>query len=431
MFNPDGPDDFASFRTWRFLDMSELRTVKLGIIGLGARGKTLLESIFGIPGIEVAGCCDVRAERVKEYLEIFDKNNRTRPKAYETPQAMIADPEIEAILAPTSWNSHLKIARQALKAGKYVGIEVGGASSLHELWELVSAAEESSGQCMLMENCCYARNELMVMNMVRKGLFGELIYCECGYEHDLEDLLASDYQNGNERAVHNIHRRGDLYPTHGIGPIAKILNINRGNRFLSLTSHATKGRALSLALKNYLGITDVQCNQADITTTVISCANGENITVTHGITLPRPYSRDCRVQGTKGIWLENGNSIYIEGISPKETKIDFAGNPYLSHDWNKVEDFYEQYDHPIWQKYRDEVIGGHGGMDMLILLAFADAVRRKAPTPIDVYDCASWMAVTCLSEQSVAMGGMPVPFPDFTDGKWVERTVAEQTEWSL
>ena len=411
--------------------MSEERVVKIGIIGLGARAETLLASIFEMPGIAVTAVCDTRPERIAKIESIFDNHKAQRPKAFPDYRQLLDDPEVEALFVPTSWNSHLTIACECMKRGKYVGIEVGGASSLEELWQLVHASESTGVSCMMLENCCYGRNELMVLNMVRKGMFGELIYCECGYEHDLSEMAWAT-EKRLERALHNRHRNGDLYPTHGIGPIAKILRINRGNRFMTISSHATKARGFVSALEAYTGKRpDKTFLEGDVVTSVIHCANGENITLTHGVSLPRPYSRNCRVQGTKGIWLENTKGIYVEGISPKYEKLDVAGNPYTVHEWSPINSFYEKYDHPIWQEFRDAIIGGHGGMDALSMSAFLDAVRRKVPTPIDVYDVAAWMSITCLSEQSIALGGMPVPFPDFTNGKWIDREPEIPSKWSL
>ena len=409
--------------------MSE-RVVNVGIIGLGARAETLLASMFEMQGVAVTAVCDVNSERIDKILSIFDRHQAPRPRTFTNYHELLADPDVEAVFAPTSWNSHLPIACDSLKCGKYVGIEVGGASSIDELWQLVRAAESTGVSCMMLENCCYGRDELMVLNMVRQGLLGELVYCECGYEHDLSEMA----WNGSrlERALHNRARNCDLYPTHGVGPIAKILGINRGNRFLTISSHATKARGFVSAIEAHSGSrTREVYHEGDVVTSIIHCANGENITLTHGVSLPRPYSRNCRVQGTRGIWLENADGIFIDGISRTEERIDVAGNPYSVHLWDKVESFYEKYDHPIWQEYRDNVIGGHNGMDALTLDAFLDAVRRKAPTPIDVYDVASWMSITCLSEQSVALGGMPVPFPDFTDGKWIDRKPSPPSKWSL
>ena len=407
------------------------KVVKLGIIGLGARAETLLATLNELrrADIEVTAICDVRQERIDRILSILASRNAPKPDAYTDYRPLIASDNVDAVLVPTSWNSHLKIAEEAMAHGKYAGIEVGGAASVDELWHLVHAAEATGVSCMMLENCCYGRNELMALNFVRKGMFGELIHCSCGYEHDLAEMARLD-GNRSEREAHNYRRCGDLYPTHGIGPIAKILRINRGNRFVSLTSTASKGRGFMLEAERY-GRGKVFYNQGDIVTTVIKCANGETITMTHGVSLPRPYSRDCRVQGTKGIWLEDAKGVYIEGLSPKFEKLDVAGNPYMTHQWTPVADLYEEYDHPIWKKFREDIIGGHGGMDALTLQAFCEAVRDRSVPPIDVYDCAAWMCLTCLSEQSIACGSMPVAIPDFTNGKWIYEDVVTTGKWSL
>lgn len=406
------------------------KVVKLGIIGLGARAETLLATLNELRSrdIEVTAICDVLPERVEKILNILASRNAPKPETYNNYRELIASPNVDAVLVPTSWNSHLKIAEEAMANGKYAGIEVGGAASVDELWHLVHAAESTGVSCMMLENCCYGRHELMALNFVRKGMFGELIHCSCGYEHDLSEMARLD--NRAEREVHNFRRCGDLYPTHGIGPIAKILRINRGNRFVSLTSTASKGRGFMLEAER-CGRGKVFYNQGDIVTTVIKCANGETVTMTHGVSLPRPYSRDCRVQGTKGIWLEDAKGIYIEGISPKYEKLDVAGNPYTTHEWTPISEMYEKYDHPIWQKFREDIVGGHGGMDALTLQAFCEAVRNRTTPPIDVYDCAAWMCLTCLSEQSIACGSMPVPIPDFTNGKWIYEDVVTTGKWSL
>ena len=228
-----------------------------------------------------------------------------------------------------------------MRAGKYAAIEVGGASSLEELWQLLHASEQTGTPCMMLENCCYGRVELLVLNMVRQGVFGELIHCTGGYEHDLGSDLAAGVANGFERSLHNLRRNGDLYPTHALGPLAKILGINRGNRFLSLTSTASKARGFQLRAREQAAERDF--NAGDVVTTVIKCANGETIMLTHSVSLPRPYSRDGRVQGTKGIWCEDTNGIYIEGVSSSIVEIDPAGNPYATHKWDPVERFYDSY----------------------------------------------------------------------------------------
>ncbi len=414
---------------------SKDKIVKLGIIGLGWRTEVLLVSLFAIDAVEISAICDLSDKAVAKIKSIFLKSGRPIPAAFNNYNDLLQKNDIDAVLIPTSWNSHLPIAAAAMKAGKYTAIEVGGASSTEELWQLVHASEGTGAHCMMLENCCYARNELMILNMARQGLFGELIHCCGGYEHDLRDELIPRMKEGFERTFHNKYRNCDLYPTHQLGPIAKILNINRGNRFLSLVSMASKSRGLGLYVKDHSGResqeSEIAFNKGDVVTTIIKCAGGETITLTHSVSLPRPYSRNGRVQGTRGIWLEDVDGIHIEGISSSTKEFDVSGNPYTVHHWDTVQSFYDKYDHPIWRDYKDNIVGGHGGMDCLALMAFIDAVRHKIAPPIDVYDCAAWMSVTCLSEQSIALGSMPVAVPDFTNGKWIKRESVPINKWSL
>lgn len=409
--------------------------VKLGLIGLGARAETLLVSLFATPEIEVGAVCDVSEKAIARTMPLFAASGRRTPYACSDYRELLARDDIGAVIISTSWISHLPIAAAAMRAGKYAAIEVGGACSTEELWQLVHASEQTGSPCMMLENCCYGRTELMVLNMVRQGLFGEIIHCAGGYEHEMREEMALGVERGFERALHNRHRNGDLYPTHQLGPLAKLLGINRGNRFVSLTSTASKSRALSQCARDHYGAGtpcgDVVFNKGDVVTTVIKCAGGETITLTHSVSLPRPYSRNARVQGTRGIWLEDANGIFIDGISRTVQKLDVAGNPYTMHEWDPVGSYYERYDHPLWRDYKGKTLGGHGGMDWLAIQAFLHAVRNRIATPIDVYDCAAWMSVTCLSEQSIALGSMPVAFPDFTNGKWIRREPAPANKWSL
>jgi len=267
---------------------------------------------------------------------------------------------------------------------------------------------------MLLENCCYGREEMTIFNMVKKGLFGELIHAEGGYRHDLRSEICQGRENRHYRLDNYMHRNGDVYPTHDLGPIAKYFGINRGNRMLSLTSTASKSRGLNVWMREQKGadydLANYPFAMGDVITTVIKCAHGESIVLFHDTSLPRPYSRGNLLQGTKGIWMEDKHGIYLEGISEKP------------HVWEELNKYYDEHEHPLWKRFRQEgVKGGHGGMDWLVLRAFVEAVKEQRQTPIDVYDTAAWMAITCLSEDSVAMGSMPVAVPDFTNGKWISR----------
>ena len=399
--------------------------VRVGIIGLGPRGETLTATILILRDeIDIVAICDMNPERLEAMKQRLAKEG-IHPKTFLHSEELLALPEVDGVLIPTSWNAHLALAIQAVKAGKPVAMEVGGATGCEELWELVRQAEANHANAMMMENCCWGRQELMALNMARQGIFGELLHCECGYWHDITYECTDENGPLTERGWHNLRRNGDLYPTHGIGPIAKILDINRGNRFVSLCSVSSKARTMELATKGKFHF-----NGGDVTTTIIKCANGETVMLSHSIAAPHPYSRRGMVQGTKGIWMEN-TGVFIKGLSTTETLIDVAGNPYERNIWDPIEKFYDKYDHPIWQEFRKNPIGGHNGLDTLALRSFCRAISNGTEFPIDIYDTAVWMSITALSEQSVALGGMPVPVPDFTCGKWVTRKPQETSFWTL
>jgi len=326
------------------------------------------------------------------------------------------------IAVPTvfcSISSSIANMQSARRAGKYTAVEVAGAYSVEDCWKLVRTHEETGVPCMMLENCCFGRDELMVLNMVRRGLFGEVVHCQGGYRHDLREEVSTGREMRHYRFRNYLYRNCENYPTHELGPIANVLDINRGNRMLTLVSVASKAAGLHEYLLREKGpdydAAKMNFAQGDVVTTIIKCARGETICLTLDTTLPRAYSRGFHVQGTKGMYMEDNKSVFLDG---KDNEYDFKWNER----WNSAEEYREQYDHPVWKKYLAEgVRGGHDGMDWLVFRSFFDAAKAGAPAPIDVYDAAAWMSISCLSEQSVAMGGAPVPIPDFTNGKWMER----------
>ncbi|CAG7659043.1 Gfo/Idh/MocA family protein [Paenibacillus allorhizosphaerae] len=397
--------------------------VKLAVIGLGGRGRGLLKNLLAMEDVEIPAVCDPFEDRLQMGLEIVEGTGRPKATGYADYRELLARDDVQGVIIATTWVTHAEIAIAAMRAGKYAGLEVGGAASLEECWELVRTSEQTGKPAMLLENCCYGRNELAVLNIVKQGLLGELIHCQCGYQHDLRHEVALGEQNRHNRFRNYLNRNGELYPIHGLGPISKILNINNGNRLVSLTSMSSKTRGIRQWATDKFGETSefakTEFAQGDILTTMIKCAKGETIMLIHDTTLPRPYSRAGRVQGTKGIWTEDNNSIHIEGRSPE-------------HKWESFDSYREQYEHPLWKQYiRDGVRGGHGGMDYLVLRAFVESVRDDTQTPIDVYDTAVWMAITVLSEESVALGSAPVAIPDFTKGKWISRAAGPKGKYSL
>ncbi len=399
-------------------------SVRVAVVGVSGRGRGLLGLLLGMPDVEVIGVSDLYEDRLaRAKQDVIEKRGNT-PMASTDFRRLLEMKELDAVITPSSWTSHADVCIASMDAGKYAATEVGGATSVEQCWELVRTSERTKKPCMLLENCCYGREELTIFNMVKQGLFGELVHAEGGYQHDLRDEICNGRENRHYRLANYSNRNGEVYPTHELGPIAKCLDINRGNRMLTLTATASKARGLHDWIKNHRGeeydLFNRQFTMGDVITTVIKCAHGETITLTHDTSLPRPYSRGNRIEGTKGIWMEDKYAVYLEGVSPKADV------------WDSLNNYYEKYEHPLWKWYRTEgVKGGHGGMDYLVLRAYVEAVKAGTQTPIDVYDTAAWMAVTCLSEDSVAMGSMPVAIPDFTNGKWFQREPAVLGKYCL
>ena len=404
------------------------RTIRTGVIGLGGRGIGQLKTILSMPDIEIVAVCDVYEDRMKAAQEEVLKCRGVEPMGTQDYRQVNAREDIEAVVIMTDWTTHIKIACDAMEHGKIPAMEVGGATSIDECWKLVRTSERTGKPVMLLENCCYGQEEMALLNMVKKGVFGELVHCRGGYMHDLRHEIGNGDIIRHYRLENFMHRNGELYPTHELGPIAKYLDINRGNRMLSLVSMASKGVGQQAWMKENRGdspLANAKFNEGDIVTTMIKCANGETIVLTHDCTLPRPYSRGGYVQGTKGVWEEDNRSIFLEGRSPVDPA-DWA------HHWESDAKYMEEYMHPLWREYKEFGLrGGHGGMDYLVLRAFFESIQENKPFPIDVYDTASWMVITCLSEQSIAMGSMPVPIPDFTGGRWIGREQREGDIFSL
>ncbi len=398
-----------------------------GFIGLGGRGQGMLKELLSVDGVRVTAVCDKYDDRANRGAEIVKENAGNDAQVYLDYKELLARDDIKGVVVCTTWITHSEIAIAAMNAGKHVAIEVGGAASVEECWQMVRKSEETGLNCMLLENCCYDNNEMSIFNMRKLGLLGEIIHLEGGYRHDLRDEICLGKENRHGRLANFIHRNGEVYPTHQLGPICKLIDINRGNRMLYLCSMSSKARGLNEWIKKekgedyYLYGTDF--NQGDVTTTMIKCANGETITLHHDCSLPRPYSRDYCVQTTKAIYKEGPFDDYFYHEDLSEEKHKFAD----------FDVFKEKYEHPLWKQYRIDGLheSGHGGMDYLVLSAFADSVINNKRSPIDVYDTAAWMVITALSEQSVAMGGMPVPIPDFTNGKWIEREPVVRGKYCL
>ncbi len=392
--------------------------IRIGFVGLGGRGQGLLKNIVLAQGEKVCAVCDVYEDRAEAGATAVVEAGQDRPAVYLDYREMVRDSGVNTVIVASAWESHVEIALAAMYAGKAVSVEVGGAYEVKQCWDMVEAYEKTGVPFMFLENCCFGRREMMVRNMVEKGLFGEVVHCAGGYHHDLRDEIAYGIENRHYRLRNYLSRNCENYPTHELGPIAKILNINRGNRMLTLSSTASR----SAGLKDYIQRNKADDTflrgrdfaQGDVVTTVIKCAGGETIVLTLDTTLPRYYTRNFTVRGTRGMYEEATDSVFLDRKEDRGHDFDWR-----SHCIGNAKEYEAEYEHPVWKKYLEEgVKGGHDGMDWLEFETFFRCLREGVPMPVDVYDAASWMSVTALSAMSIARGGAVVDIPDFTCGKW-------------
>lgn len=409
--------------------------LRVGIVGTGLRGQVHLAGLLARDDVEVAALCDIEQYMLDTALKQVADAGKPKPRVHtgsdEAWRRMFDDGKLDAVIIATPWEWHASQAIAAMEAGIPVGCEVVAGITLDDHWNVLRVQQRTGTPYMLLENVCYRRDVLATLNMVRQGLFGEVVHLEGGYEHDLRAVKLNSgvpgkpYGGGVEfgekgwseskwRTPHSVRRNGELYPSHGIGPCAMWADIHRGNRFVRINSFASKARGLHDYIVKHGGEqhpnSKVKFSLGDVVTTQIACENGETILLTHDTSLPRPYSLGFRVQGTGGLWMDVNKSIYLEGRSAEP------------HKWEAAQPWLDKYDHPLWKKYAKDAEGaGHGGMDFFVLHAFIEALKAGEPMPIDIYDAVAWSAITPLSEQSIAEGNRTLDFPDFTEGKWRDR----------
>lgn len=406
---------------------SDAAKVRLGYIGVGARGMSHISEGALRDDVEIIAICDTQERSLSNCRNFIAKKGRPAAVEYtggvDAYKKMLERKDIDAVIIATPWQFHKDQAIDAMNAGKYVGCEVVAGLTVQDHWDIVNTSEKTKMPYSTLENVCYRRDVMAALNMVRQGIFGEIVHLEGGYQHNLRGVLFNGkggveygpnaYSEAQWRTQFNIDQDGDIYPTHGAGPIMQYANINRGNRFTNLVSFSSKARGLAAYIEDIApGHPNAKLNykNGDVTTTLINCANGETVMLSHDTHLPRPYSIGFRVQGTNGIWMDVNKSIYIEKNSKGNDK------------WESVNEWFQKYDHPLWKKYEKEAVGaGHGGMDWFVFNGFIQAVKQKKQTPIDVYDSVTMSVITPLSTKSLKEGNMPQKFPDFTKGKWKDR----------
>jgi hypothetical protein len=402
------------------LQTDPIQQVRIGIIGLGNRGSSLLQHLayFYPEKAIIKAICDVQPEKTKKALGFLD-GKMPEPAVYDgKPDAwksMIEKEEIDLVFVFTPWKEHVPMSVHSMKSGKHVAVEVPAACTVEDCWNLVNTAEETQKNCIMLENVCYGREELWVLNMVQNEIFGELTYAEAAYIHNLRSMLFDDSYYKKWRVYHHLNRHGNLYPTHGLGPVAQYLDIDRGDRFEKVVSMSSKEASLSEYSKTIDNRNEFY-NQTgfkhgDMNTSLIKTNAGRSVMVQHDVVTPRPYSRINALAGTKA---------FHEGY-PSRLAIDGRGHDWLPAEEYKI--FWDKYQHPIWEELKDpiEKYGGHGGMDFVMLYRLIDAFNKGKPLDMDVYDAASWSVIGPLSEISVELSNVPVQFPDFTRGRWKEK----------
>ncbi len=392
------------------------KPVRIGVVGCGGRGRSLLGILLKMQGVTCPAVCDTNPQAAGTAQDMVAKAGQKKPEAYtkgdEAFKELMDRSDLDAVLIATPWQWHTPMAVYGMKVQKYVAVEVPAAMSLDQCWALVNTHEETGVPCMMLENWSFRRDNLAMLNMIRQGLFGEIVHCHCAHSHDCIDHWFFDPQ-GNMRwgGEFLVKYNRDQYPTHALGPVISWMNINCGDYYAQVTSTASRSLGINHYFAKKFGPDHPNAKrmyaQGDIVTSVIRTQKGNTIVVNYDMQLPRPYDNRWMIQGLEGLYDEDKAAVYIRGKSPKY------------HEWEPFATYQEKYDHLWWRAIKGKAEAAtHGGTDYLELQEFVKAVRNKTQTPIDVYDSVAMSVVIPLSEQSIAKGSAPVECPDFTRGKW-------------
>lgn len=400
---------------------AQTKPVRLGIVGTGNRGSALLGMALRAPGVQIPALCDIDQPNLERAQARVAKAGQPSPQGYtgstDSYKRLMERKDLDAILIATPWHWHAPMAVYSMQCGKYTGVEVPAALTLEECWQLLETHEKTNTPCMMMENWSFRRDNLAVLNMIRAGLLGTTVHCHCAHSHDCVDHWFFD-KEGNIRwgGEYLVKRNADQYPTHALGPVLSWMDINRGDAFDTIVSNATASRGINDYFRRKFGPDHPNARreykQGDIVTSVIRTKQGKTVVLNYDMQLPRPYDNRWMVQGTRGIYREQPGTVYIEGRTAKY------------HEWESFDPYQTEFDHKWWKPVgqgpagADPLAGGHGGTDDLEVRLFLAAARDKTPTPLDLCDSLTMSAVIGASEASIAKGGVPLPFPDFTRGRW-------------
>ena len=393
------------------------QTPRIAIVGTGLRGRSVLHELLGVGNVHITALCDTVPEKVAMAREQVRKAGH----AYEVAtysgserafEQLVSRDDIDLVYTATPWEFHVPVCLAAMRAGKHAATEVPAAYTMEELWTLVDTSEATRRHCIMLENCNYGYNELLVLNMVRAGMFGDLKHGGAAYNHDLRSILFENRDEGLWRRWHHTQRNGNLYTTHGLGPVAFYMDINRGDRFDYLVSMSTPEMGLTKWRKDFPDRERPKDREhyvtGDLNVSLVKTANGRTIRLEHDVSSPRPYSRINAIQGGLGIFEDYPPRIYLDGMTP-------------SHQWTQIDRFKAAHEHQLWRTLGEQArSGGHGGMDFVMAWRLVQCMREGLPPDMDVYDAAAWCAPGPLSEASVRAGSAPQPFPDFTRGRWTQ-----------
>lgn len=388
--------------------------VRIGFVGVGSRGTGLLHVLMDLKGQVVKAVCDIIPERAENAQKIVQEAGFDKPTSYTRGEhdfeRLCETEDLDLVITATPVDWHVPVCVSAMKNGKHAATEVHATYDLDECWQLVEAAEKANRQCAILENYCYGYDVMMILKMVRMGLLGELIHAESGYQHDVRNVRFGQDGSLLWRAKDMLTHNGNLYPTHAIGPVAQWMNINRGDRFDYLVSMCSKERGMTVYAEEHFGkdhpSAKLDYKQGDMSTTLIRTVNGLTVTLSYDAQLPRPFDMIYRAQGTKGIIMGTTDRIHIEGTTRYE-------------EWESTAKYRDKYSHPLWNTLgRAAGQYGHGGGDYIMMYRLIESFRKGQSFELDVYDAATWSAISPLSEESVANKSKAIDFPDFTRGKW-------------
>lgn len=418
------------------LTVPKMKTVRVAFVGLGMRGPGAVARFTHIPGVEIVALCDyeeARAEKCQGYLKkagLLPAAIYSGEKGYEE---LCKRPDIDLVYVATDWDHHFPVAKCALENGKNTAIEVPSAMNLEQCWELINLSEKTRKHCMILENCCYDWFELRALNMAQNGVFGEVLRAQGAYIHNLDDFWGSYWSNPKNdpeklgwRMKYNKENRGDVYATHGLGPVAQVLDIHRGDRFTVLTAMDTKSVHGKEYVEKKTGKKCEEYRNGDHTTTLMRTANGKVVEIQHNVMNPQPYNRLYQLTGTKGF----ANKYPVAGYAIDAAQLKATGNAPKVDDLSshgfmpeaEKKALEEKYEHPIIKKYGAMAakVGGHGGMDFFMDARMVYCLQNGLPLDMDVYDLAEWCCLAELGSLSMDNNCAAVTFPDFTRGHWNE-----------